>query len=64
VKTSARINDVLAAGMTIVVIVVFRVCDPIFAGLARIWGGFLFAAVLRSGPFNLNSIFTALPSRY
>ena len=58
VKTSARINDVLAAGMTIVVIVFFGFVIRFLAGSARIWCGIFFATVLQSGNFQFEFHFS------
>ena len=57
VKTSARINEVLAAGMTIVVVVFFGFVIRFLLGLHEYGAGFF------SRPF-YDLFFTVLPSRY
>jgi len=57
VKTSARINDVLAAGMTIVVIVFFGFVIRFLLGLHEYGAGFFSRPFYDPATFNLNSIF-------
>jgi len=57
VKTSARINDVLAAGMTIVVIVFFGFVIRFLLGLHEYGAGFFSRPFYDPSTFNLNSIF-------
>src|ERR1700720_819585 len=57
VKTSARINDVLAAGMTIVVIVFFGFVIRFLLGLHEYGVGFFSRPFYDPATFNLNSIF-------
>ena len=57
VKTSARINDVLAAGMTIVVIVFFGFVIRFLLGLHQYGAGFFSQPFYNPATFNLNSIF-------
>jgi amino acid transporter len=57
VKTSARINDVLAAGMTIVVIVFFGFVIRFLLGLHEYGTGFFSRPFYNPATFNLNSIF-------
>jgi len=64
VKTSARINEVLAAGMTIVVVVFFGFVIRFLLGLHEYGAGFFSRPFYDPATFNLNSIFTVLPSRF
>src|SRR2546430_6993757 len=57
VKTSARINDVLAAGMTIVVIVFFGFVIRFLLGLHEYRMGFFSQPFYNPATFHLNSIF-------
>src|SRR5271169_5240338 len=57
VKTSARINDVLAAGMSIVVIVFFGFVIRFLLGLHQYGAGFFSQPFYNPATFNLNSIF-------
>ena len=57
VKTSARINDVLAAGMTIVVTVFFGFVIRFLLGLHEYGAGFFSRPFYDPSTFNLNSIF-------
>src|ERR1700737_854499 len=57
VKTSARINDVLAAGMTIVVIVFFGFVIRFLLGLHEYGAGFFSRPFYDPATVNLNSIF-------
>jgi len=57
VKASARINDVLAAGMTIVVIVFFGFVIRFLLGLHEYGVGFFSQPFYNPATFNLNSIF-------
>jgi putrescine importer len=57
VKTSARINDVLAAGMTIVVIVFFAFVIRFLLGLHTYGAGFFTQPFYNPATFNLKSIF-------
>ena len=57
VKTSARINDVLAAGMTIVVTVFFGFVIRFLLGLHEYGAGFFSRPFYDPAAFNLNSIF-------
>src|SRR5260370_3243607 len=63
VKTSARINDVLAAGMTIVVIVFFGFVIRFLLGLHEYGAGFFSRPFYDPATFNLKSIFhgTSIP---
>ena len=57
VKTSARINEVLAAGMTIVVVVFFGFVIRFLVGLHEYGAGFFSRPFYDPATFNLNSIF-------
>src|SRR5260370_1869152 len=57
VKTSARMNDVLAAGMTVVVIVFFGFVIRFLLGLHEYGAGFFSRPFYDPATFNLNSIF-------
>src|SRR6266480_2005839 len=57
VKTSARINEVLAAGMTIVVVVFFGFVIRFLLGLHEYGAGFFSRPFYDPATFNLNSIF-------
>jgi putrescine importer len=57
VKTSARINDVLAAGMTIVVIIFFAFVIRFLLGIHQYGAGFFTRPFYDPATFNLGSIF-------
>lgn len=57
VKTSARINDVLAAGMTIVVIIFFAFVVRFLLGIHQFGAGFFTRPFYDPATFNLGSIF-------
>jgi len=57
VKTSARINNVMAAGMTIVVIVFFAFVIRFLLGIHEYGAGFFSRPFYDPATFNLNSIF-------
>jgi putrescine importer len=57
VKTSARINDVLAAGMTIVVIIFFAFVVRFLFGLHEYGAGFFTRPFYDPATFNLGAIF-------
>ena len=57
VKTSARINDVLAAGMTIVVIVFFAFVIRFLLGVHTYGAGFFTQPFYNPATFNLTAIF-------
>jgi putrescine importer len=57
VKTSARINDVLAAGMTIVVVVFFAFVIRFLWGIHQFGTGFFTQPFYNPATFNLSNIF-------
>jgi putrescine importer len=57
VKTSARINDVLAAGMTIVVIIFFAFVIRFLLGIHQYGAGFFTRPFYDPATFNLGSVF-------
>lgn len=57
VKTSARINDVLAAGMTIVVIIFFAFVIRFLLGIHQYGAGFFTKPFYDPATFNLGSVF-------
>src|SRR6201994_3974886 len=57
VKTSARINDVLAAGMTIVVVVFFAFVIRFLWGVHQFGAGFFTQPFYNPATFNLSNIF-------
>ena len=57
VRTSARINDVLAAGMTIVVIIFFAFVIRFLLGIHQYGAGFFTRPFYDPATFNLGSIF-------